>query len=301
VVIQKYRKDTGEQRLYAIGHSPKERQARSRNGRKAWNIPGFREKMSRIARKTVQRLPKDENYLESLRERMRQQSLEYWRDPEFKRMHQQMHEAKAKAARKRWADPAQRQAQADLMRRMSLAWWSDPDIRQARIAHLDAIRPDMSLENNPNWRDGRSFEPYPPEFNEELKAQIRARDGHACFICGLSEEEHHRSLAIHHIDYDKSNCDPTNLVTLCDTCHGKTSHNRKYWENKLRQVLQTRLQETGQVPGAAGRQGEPGEEVGGGAPKRPGEGGESCREKQDSPAGGSGDRTGPSGKIEKGT
>jgi len=198
--------------------------------------------MSRTARETVQRLLNDENYLESLRERMRQQSLEYWQDPEYRRMHEQMREAGERGARNRWADPEQRQAQADLMRRLSLAWWSDPEMREAKIAHLDAIRPDVSLENNPNWHGGRSFEPYSPDFDETLKAEIRARDGHACFICGLSEEEHHRSLAIHHIDYDKDNCDLTNLVALCDTCHGRTSHNRKYWEKKLRRALQARLQ-----------------------------------------------------------
>ena len=239
-VIQKYRL-SGKERLYAIGHSPQERAARSRNGRKVWDKPGFREKSRRVARETNKRRMEDESYVESLRERMRRQSLEWWQDPEYRRMHREMKRDKAKGVRT-WKTKNS-QAQAELMRRMSLEWWSDPEVRKAKLACLRRPRPSISRENNPNWRGGRSFEPYSTEFTEELKAKIRARDGHACFICGLREEDHHRSLAVHHIDYDKENCDPANLVTLCDTCHGKTSHRRKYWMNRLQRELQARLDE----------------------------------------------------------
>jgi hypothetical protein len=30
-------------------------------------------------------------------------------------------------------------------------------------------------------------------------------------------------------DYDKKNCDPKNLITLCNSCHSKTNFNRKKW------------------------------------------------------------------------
>ena len=36
-------------------------------------------------------------------------------------------------------------------------------------------------------------------------------------------------LAIHHIDYDKTNNIPLNLVTLCNSCHTKTNYNRVPW------------------------------------------------------------------------
>ena len=32
-------------------------------------------------------------------------------------------------------------------------------------------------------------------------------------------------------DYNKKNCDPTNLITLCRFCHAKTNYNRNYWMN----------------------------------------------------------------------
>jgi len=34
---------------------------------------------------------------------------------------------------------------------------------------------------------------------------------------------------VHHIDYDKKNCDPENLITLCKNCHPKTNSNRGDW------------------------------------------------------------------------
>ena len=46
-----------------------------------------------------------------------------------------------------------------------------------------------------------------------------------------------RKLDVHHIDYDKKNNDPKNLISLCRKCHMKTNKNRKYWtkyfQNKL--------------------------------------------------------------------
>lgn len=199
--------------------------------------------MRRIARETCKRRMEDEDYVESLRERMRQQYLDRWQDPEFRRMHREMKRDRTKGVRTWKKNPKNRQAQAELMRRMSLEWWSDPEVRKAKLACLRRPRPSISREGNPNWRGGRSFEPYSTEFTEELKAKIRARDGHACFVCGLREEDHHRSLAVHHIDYDKENCDPANLVTLCDACHGKTSHRRKYWMNRFQRELQAKLDE----------------------------------------------------------
>lgn len=37
------------------------------------------------------------------------------------------------------------------------------------------------------------------------------------------------SNQVHHIDYNKLNCNPNNLITLCKSCHMKTNFNREYW------------------------------------------------------------------------
>ena len=49
----------------------------------------------------------------------------------------------------------------------------------------------------------------------------------------MTEKKHKalykRNLHIHHIDYDKLNCKPENLITLCHSCHAKSNYNRDYW------------------------------------------------------------------------
>jgi len=85
-------------------------------------------------------------------------------------------------------------------------------------------------EKNPSWLGGISFEPYGVEFNKEFKEQIRQRDNHTCQECGKIQEELKRKLSIHHIDYNKKNNSPLNLISLCIRCHIKTQINRKHWE-----------------------------------------------------------------------
>jgi len=90
-----------------------------------------------------------------------------------------------------------------------------------------------SGKNNPNWRDGLSNNPYPKEFNSELKLKIRTRDNFICCLCGKTEreelEELNRVLCVNHIDFDKSNCKENNLNTLCLKCNVKINREREYW------------------------------------------------------------------------
>ena len=79
------------------------------------------------------------------------------------------------------------------------------------------------------WRGGLSFEPYGLEFNESLREVIRNRDRRKCQMCEKSELENNKKLDIHHMDYNKQNNNPNNLISLCRNCHTKTSFNRKYW------------------------------------------------------------------------
>lgn len=85
-------------------------------------------------------------------------------------------------------------------------------------------------KNNPNWNNGKSFEPYTPEFNKQLKELIRIRDNYYCQKCDLLEIENGQRLSIHHIDYDKENCLPNNLISLCRSCSGIVNSNRSKWE-----------------------------------------------------------------------
>jgi len=94
---------------------------------------------------------------------------------------------------------------------------------------------------NGRWLDGKSFEPYSAEFTDELRELIRKRDNYTCQECSKSQNDNIKEfgckLSVHHIDYDKKNCQENNLISLCNKCHSKTNCNRKYWEKYLSNLI----------------------------------------------------------------
>ena len=96
---------------------------------------------------------------------------------------------------------------------------------KTRFKLIGRKRPEISGEKNPNWQGGISKKPYPFNFNKELKELIKKRDNYICQICNKNPIR----LVVHHIDYNKKNCNPDNLITLCYTCHCRTNYKRKYW------------------------------------------------------------------------
>ncbi len=77
-------------------------------------------------------------------------------------------------------------------------------------------------ENNGMWAGGiGTF--YPPEFNEKLRETVRDRDDRQCKMCQIKEDSLCRKLDVHHIDYNRDNNNPDNLIALCHSCHAKTS------------------------------------------------------------------------------
>jgi len=89
-------------------------------------------------------------------------------------------------------------------------------LSQARIGKF-------GREKSPSWKGGLSFEPYTIDWTDTLRKSIRERDHYLCQVCNGSGNH------VHHIDYDKKNCNPPNLITLCRTCHMKTNFNRSKW------------------------------------------------------------------------
>ncbi len=78
------------------------------------------------------------------------------------------------------------------------------------------------------WKGGISFEPYSIDWTETLRRSIRERDNYICQLCSQYGN------TVHHIDYNKLNCNPANLITLCKNCNTKVNHNRSYWLNYLK-------------------------------------------------------------------
>jgi hypothetical protein len=107
-------------------------------------------------------------------------------------------------------------------------FWRSPSSNQTKFCSQNCcgewMSENMRGENSPNWREGKSFEPYGIEFDKVLKSQIRERDGHVCALCKKS------ARCVHHIDYDKTNNLSRNLITLCRKCHSITNGNRDYWQ-----------------------------------------------------------------------
>ena len=93
-----------------------------------------------------------------------------------------------------------------------------------KISEMKTYKSERPHNNEPS--------PYTVDWTETLKRSIRERDHYQCQVCGKPQEN--RTLPIHHIDYNKKNCDPKNLITLCDGCHGKTNYRRKFWVEHLK-------------------------------------------------------------------
>ena len=100
---------------------------------------------------------------------------------------------------------------------------------------INILSAKWSGSNNPNWIKNRELLIYPLEFNDVLKESIRKRDGYICQNpeCNMTEEEHiltwDTELNVHHIDYNKKNCNEDNLITLCKQCNIRANYNRTYW------------------------------------------------------------------------
>jgi len=89
----------------------------------------------------------------------------------------------------------------------------------------------LSGENHPNWKGGKSFEPYSIDWTETLRRSIRERDRYICQLCSGYGDN------VHHIDYDKKNCNPDNLINLCRGCNSKVNFNRDYWTEYFIKVI----------------------------------------------------------------
>ena len=66
-------------------------------------------------------------------------------------------------------------------------------------------------QSNPNWIDGAYTGA------SYIRTAYRTYK-HKCAICGLDEE---CCLQVHHIDEDRSNDNPNNLIILCANCHSR--------------------------------------------------------------------------------
>ena len=110
-------------------------------------------------------------------------------------------------------------------------------IKHKRCKSCENKRRYKDKKNHPNWQGGISFEPYGLEFNNKLREQIRKRDRYRCQECFRRQSELKIKLNIHHIDFNKQNNNPQNLIALCNSCHMKTNYNRNNWAKYFKDII----------------------------------------------------------------
>jgi len=96
-----------------------------------------------------------------------------------------------------------------------------------------------SGSGHPNWQGGLSYEPYCVVWKDkEYKEDIKYRDGHKCLNPYCSKKNN--KLHIHHIDYDKKNCCPSNLITICNSCNSKANVDRDWHQTWYQAIIKNR-------------------------------------------------------------
>jgi len=97
----------------------------------------------------------------------------------------------------------------------------------------------MCGENHYNWKGGISCEPYCDVWiDKEYKQSIKERDGNKCLNPECNKTTN--KLCLHHIDYNKKECKPSNLITLCVSCNSKANKNREWHKSWYQAIINKR-------------------------------------------------------------
>lgn len=108
--------------------------------------------------------------------------------------------------------------------------------KRSSVEHLVKI----SGSNHWNWKGGISSGGYCPIWLDiDYKKSILERDDHSCqnpFCWGTSHK-----LSRHHINHDRMDCRPMNIITLCVSCNtranGSKEYPKEFWENLYGSVV----------------------------------------------------------------
>ncbi len=96
----------------------------------------------------------------------------------------------------------------------------------------------MVGDGNPNWKGGIALEPYCQIWGDrEYKESIKERDDFKCQNPDCWDTS--QDLVLHHIDYNKKNCHPDNLITLCVSCNIRANYRRESWKTFYKDLTLT--------------------------------------------------------------
>lgn len=128
--------------------------------------------------------------------------------------------------------------------------WSDPVYRsklskihsdrnnniENRIAHSCAMQ---GIERE-DWTHFISSDPYCQIWTKEYKDFIKERDNYECQN-NMDCRKITNVLSAHHIDYNKKNCEPWNIITLCISCNSRANADREYWQEFYKSIMRGKI------------------------------------------------------------
>lgn len=130
----------------------------------------------------------------------------------------------SKTAKERFKNPEE----CKRMSKQATEQWESPGYYEAH-----------SGENVSYWKGGDRY--YGPYW-KDMKWIIPERDGYVCQLCRTKKR-----LCPHHIDYDKDNWDPDDLITLCGSCNSHVNSNRDYWTFLFRTMMELKKMDVAYV------------------------------------------------------
>lgn len=89
---------------------------------------------------------------------------------------------------------------------------------------------------NPDSKEIEYALPYAIDWRK-YRNLVFERDNWTCQFCGESSRIW---LQVHHIDYDLTNGDEYNLLTLCSSCNTKFNYDREYWRKACLDIVKTK-------------------------------------------------------------
>jgi len=97
----------------------------------------------------------------------------------------------------------------------------------------------LSGSGNPNWKGGIQNLPYCELWsNIDFRESIKFRDNYSCLNPCCNKKSN--IIVIHHIDYNKENCERNNLITLCNSCNVIANYDRMWHESWYKAILYKR-------------------------------------------------------------
>jgi hypothetical protein len=118
----------------------------------------------------------------------------------------------------------------------AISWHNWNNGWRCKFCHHEKLSVLFSGEGNPQWKGGISCEPYCDIWiDKEYKESIKKRDNYECQNPNCWNVSNR--LTIHHIDYNKKNCSPENLITLCNSCNVRANKDRSLHETLYKAIV----------------------------------------------------------------